>query len=149
MAVVGGGDWAGVKHAASTHAGSAQTQTVIRHSPPHPRVALKSILNLISPTRMVTGGIGGRGIPGQGSLDRSCAVMVRKCRRHVDPCPGGTVTDERTNDVCTTAIVSTKHIAQVVPGLVVCQHKLVHLRHHQPLNPAHHCGVSNPLQEPA
>ena len=46
MAVVGGGDWAGVKHAASTHAGSAQTQTVIRHSPPHPRVPLKFILNL-------------------------------------------------------------------------------------------------------
>ena len=30
-----------------------------------------------------------RGIPGWGSLDRSCEVIVRECRRHIDMCPGG------------------------------------------------------------
>ena len=30
-----------------------------------------------------------RDIPQWGSLDRSCEVMVRKCRRHIDLCPGG------------------------------------------------------------
>ena len=30
-----------------------------------------------------------RGIPGRGSLDGSCEVIMRKCRRYVDPCPGG------------------------------------------------------------
>ena len=33
-----------------------------------------------------------RGIPGWGSLDRSCEVEVRRCRRHGDPCPGGRAT---------------------------------------------------------
>ena len=30
-----------------------------------------------------------RGIPGRGSLDGSCEVMLRKCRRYINPCPGG------------------------------------------------------------
>ena len=30
--------------------------------------------------------------PGWGSLDRSCEVELRKCRRHGDPCPGSRAT---------------------------------------------------------
>ena len=32
-----------------------------------------------------------RGIPGRGSLDGPCEVMG-KCRRYIDPCPGGRAT---------------------------------------------------------
>ena len=83
-------------------------------------------------------------IPQWGSLDRSCEVMVREFRRHIDPCPGCRATYQTVSRPGATPTARTEHrlICSSHPGhgSICCLNSLTITSHDLSSEP--HCGIS-------